>query len=112
MIENSGSASSGTTNGLSKAEFEADVIDEIFRDLVVGCTREKVVRNYFDIAVVGEGDHRAGTALCGSFSQGLMRRPMDLHSACPQNQCGNYFVETYQGVLSAMFSFLNEKFSH
>ena len=72
LVDQSGSMASGMANGQSKAEFVADVINKTLRDLVVRCTREEGVRDYFDIAVIGYGDTSVRTALGGSLSQGFM----------------------------------------
>ncbi len=72
LVDQSGSMASGMANGLSKAEFVADVINRTLRDLVVRCTREEGVRDYFDIAVIGYGETSVRTALSGSLSQGLI----------------------------------------
>lgn len=72
LVDQSGSMASGMANGMSKAEFVADVINRTLRDLVVRCTREEGVRDYFDIAVIGYGDTSVRSALGGSLSQGLI----------------------------------------
>jgi len=72
LVDQSGSMATGMAQGMSKAEFVADVINKTLRDLVVRCTREEGVRDYFDIAVIGYGDKSVHSALSGSLSNGLM----------------------------------------
>lgn len=55
LVDQSGSMADSMTSGRSKAEFVSDVLNKTLRDLIVRCTKEEGVRDYFDIAVIGYG---------------------------------------------------------
>ena len=69
MVDQSFSMNYLMSNGATKAQFVADVINRTLRDLVIRCTREDGVRDYFDIAVIGYGDGGVRNALGGALSQ-------------------------------------------
>ncbi len=54
--------------GATKAQFVADVINRTLRDLVVRCTREEGVRDYFDVAVIGYSDNQVRNGLGGALA--------------------------------------------
>jgi len=68
MIDQSTSMNDLMSSGRSKAQFVADVVNKTLRDLVVRCTREEGVRNYFDISVLRYGEGLVGNALQGRLS--------------------------------------------
>lgn len=68
VIDQSASMNETMASGRSKAQFVADVVNKTLRDLVVRCTREEGVRDYFDVAVLQYGDNTVRNALAGKLS--------------------------------------------
>jgi hypothetical protein len=68
LIDQSASMRDAMATGTSKAQFVSDVINRTLRDLVVRCSREEGIRDYFDIAVIGYGDTSVRNALSGELS--------------------------------------------
>ena len=68
LVDQSGSMDERMQGGATKAQFVADVINRTLRDLVVRCTREEGVRNYFDVAVIGYSDNQVRNGLGGSLA--------------------------------------------
>lgn len=52
-IDRSGSMAERTPQELSKAQMLADVMNRLFSELILKCTRSEGVRHYFDIGVIG-----------------------------------------------------------
>lgn len=69
LVDQSASMNEAMANGQTKAEFVADVINRTIRDLVIRCTREEGVRDYFDVAVIGYGGNGISNALPGSLAK-------------------------------------------
>lgn len=53
--------------GLSKADFVADVVNHTLHDLVIRCTKTEEVRNYYYVSIIGYGGRATGTAFGGSL---------------------------------------------
>lgn len=68
LVDQSGSMGDKMTSGATKAQFVADVINRTLRDLVVRCTREEGVRDYFDVAVIGYSDNQVRNGLGGALA--------------------------------------------
>jgi hypothetical protein len=69
LVDQSGSmADMMSSSPRSKAQFVADVLNKTLRDLVVRCTRDEGVRDYFSVGVVGYGDGGAKNGLTGGLS--------------------------------------------
>jgi len=70
LVDQSGSmADLMTSSPRSKAQFVADVLNKTLRDLVVRCTRDEGVRDYFSVGVIGYGgDGGATNGLTGALS--------------------------------------------
>lgn len=51
----------GASGERSKAEFLADAVSRLIQELILRCSREDGVRNYFDVGVVGYTTDNAGT---------------------------------------------------
>jgi hypothetical protein len=68
VIDQSASMNETMASGRTKAQFVADVVNKTLRDLVVRCTREEGVRDYFDVAVLQYGDNSVRNALAGALS--------------------------------------------
>ena len=69
LVDQSASMGERMAGGQTKAEFVADVINRTIRDLVVRCTREEGVRDYFDLAVIGYGGSGVRNAFTGQLSR-------------------------------------------
>ena len=69
LIDQSGSMQEPMVSGSYKSQFVADVINRTLRDLVVRCTREEGVRDYFHVGVIGYGDTSVRNALGGALGQ-------------------------------------------
>lgn len=65
LVDQSASMNEAMHGGQSKADFVADVVNRTLRDLVVRCTREEGVRDYFDVAVVTYSDRAVESGLGG-----------------------------------------------
>lgn len=57
--------------GRSKADFVADALNKTIYTLIINCTKADGVRDYFEVGVIGYGQHGPVTALGGSLSGGL-----------------------------------------
>jgi len=68
LVDQSGSMGDQMSTGSKKANFVADVINRTLRDLIVRCTREEGVRDYFEVAVIGYGDTQVRNGLGGPLS--------------------------------------------
>lgn len=59
LIDQSGSMEdpwAGSDGGASKADALATIINRLFTEIVIKCSKDEGVRNYFEIAVLGYGD--------------------------------------------------------
>lgn len=65
LVDQSGSMADPMSGGTTKSRFVADVINRTLRDLVVRCSREEGIRDYFDVAVIGYGDQVVRNPLAG-----------------------------------------------
>ena len=68
LVDQSASMNDKMTSGQTKAEFVVDVLNRTLRDIVVRCTREEGVRNYFDVGIVTYGGETVRNGLTGSLS--------------------------------------------
>jgi hypothetical protein len=69
LVDQSTSMNEGMHSGVTKAQFVADVLNRTLRDLIIRCTREDGVRDYFDVAVIGYGGDGVHNALTGALAQ-------------------------------------------
>lgn len=67
LIDQSASMGDLMPGGGSKAAFVADVINRTLRDLVIRCSREEGIRDYFDVAVIGYGDKSVRNELAATL---------------------------------------------
>jgi len=74
LVDQSGSMDESMASGNTKAQFLSDVINRTLRDLVVRCTREEGVRDYFDVAVIGYGGAGVTNALTGALHDQWLHR--------------------------------------
>jgi hypothetical protein len=56
------------SSGVQKAQFVADVLNKTLYNLVVACTKQDGVRNYFEVGVIGYGGTSIGNAFSGPLS--------------------------------------------
>lgn len=68
VVDQSGSMKDEMATGSPKSTFVADVINKTLRDLVVRCTREEGVRDYFHVGVIGYGDAQVRNGLGGPLA--------------------------------------------
>jgi len=69
LVDQSGSMQEAIATGTAKSQFVADVINRTLRDLIVRCTREEGVRDYFHVGVIGYGDASVRSGFHGVLSQ-------------------------------------------
>ena len=69
VIDQSGSMANSMGSGRTKAQFVADVLNKTLRDLIVRCTREEGVRDYFSVGIVGYGDSGVLNGMSGDWLQ-------------------------------------------
>lgn len=72
LLDQSASMNEPMLSGRTKAEFVADVLNKTLRDLVVRCTREDGVRDYFDIGIVTYSESTVATGFSGALRQGWL----------------------------------------
>lgn len=71
LIDQSGSMSvpsGGGSSEISKSMGVADAINRLLSNLVIKCSKDDGVRNYFEIGVIGYGDDNVSPAFLGKFS--------------------------------------------
>jgi hypothetical protein len=54
--------------GTSKKQVVADALNRLLTELILRCAREEGVRDYFHVAVIGYGSHRAESAFKGQLA--------------------------------------------
>jgi hypothetical protein len=69
LVDQSASMNEAMASGSAKSQFVADVINRTLRHLVVRCTREEGVRDYFQVAVIGYGDNSVRNGFQGALAQ-------------------------------------------
>lgn len=71
LIDQSGSMSApsgGGSSEISMSQGVADAINRLLSNLVIKCSKDDGVRNYFEIGVIGYGGDNASPAFLGKFS--------------------------------------------
>ena len=71
LIDQSGSMEdpwAGSDGGQSKADALATIINRLFTEIVVKCSKDEGVRDYFEIGVLGYGDNDVAPALGGTLA--------------------------------------------
>jgi len=53
VIDRSGSMDDSTSDGITKAQMLSDVMNRLFSELILKCTKQEGVRNYFEMGVIG-----------------------------------------------------------
>lgn len=72
LVDQSASMNDPMLSGRTKAEFVSDVLNRTLRDLVVRCTREDGVREYFDVGIITYSADDVTNGLGGSLSSSWM----------------------------------------
>jgi len=69
-IDRSGSMGEATPDGISKSKMLSDVMNRLFSELILKCTKSEGIRDYFDLGVIGY-DTSLGVVnpLTGNLSQ-------------------------------------------
>lgn len=75
LVDQSGSMQEVMTNGKSKAQFVADVLNRTLATLITRCTKSEGTRNYFEVGVLGYSNSDAQNGLAGALAH---RAPPDL----------------------------------
>jgi hypothetical protein len=82
LVDQSGSMSDQMgSSQRSKAQFVADVLNKTLRDLVVRCTREEGVRDYFSVGVLGYGGSGVQNGLGGASESEWLRPISDVSTS-------------------------------
>ncbi|MBO3750422.1 hypothetical protein J5X84_30445 [Streptosporangiaceae bacterium NEAU-GS5] len=69
LIDQSGSMGGKTSEGQVKAEVLADAINEVLHSLILRCTSDEGIRDYFKIAIIGYGaENEPDSVLSGRLS--------------------------------------------
>lgn len=66
LLDQSGSMGTHFTQGLSRAEYLAQVVDQAIEELCTRCNKADGIRDYFDLAVLGYGDTKVQSLLPNS----------------------------------------------
>lgn len=72
LVDQSASMNDPMLSGRTKAEFVSDVLNRTLRDLVVRCTREDGVRNYFDVGIMTYSHDEVSNGLGGALGSSWM----------------------------------------
>lgn len=82
LVDQSGSMSDKMSNGKSKAEQVADVLNRSLGAMITRCTKSEGTRNYFDVGVIGYGANGAYNGFKGALAGSLMN-PISAIEASP-----------------------------
>ena len=82
LVDQSGSMQDTMTNGKSKAQFVADVLNRTFATLITRCTKSEGTRDYFEVGVLGYSGATAENGLSGALS-GTVLNPISQIEAHP-----------------------------
>ncbi|WP_307734350.1 VWA domain-containing protein [Xanthomonas albilineans] len=72
LVDQSGSMQEVMTNGKSKAQFVADVLNRTLAALITRCTKSEGTRNYFEIGVLGYSGSDVQNGLAGALSHTVL----------------------------------------
>lgn len=72
LVDQSGSMQDQMTNGKSKAQFVADVLNRTLATLITRCTKSEGTRDYFHVGVLGYSGSTAENGLAGPLSHIVM----------------------------------------
>lgn len=72
LVDQSGSMQDTMTNGKSKAQFVADVLNRTLATLITRCTKSEGTRDYFHVGVLGYSGSTAENGLSGPLASTVM----------------------------------------
>lgn len=72
LVDQSGSMQDTMTNGKSKAQFVADVLNRTLATLITRCTKSEGTRNYFDVGVLGYAGASVENGLQGTLASNVL----------------------------------------
>ncbi|RSM26039.1 hypothetical protein C5B76_10730 [Aeromonas salmonicida] len=72
LVDQSGSMQDSMTNGKSKAQFVADVLNRTLATLITRCTKSEGTRDYFEVGVLGYSGSTAENGLAGALSGSIL----------------------------------------
>ena len=72
VIDQSGSMADKMDEGASKADNVATIMNRLLSELIVSCSREEGVRDYFDVGVIGYGGDGAKNGLGGALAGSIL----------------------------------------
>lgn len=72
LVDQSASMNDSMLTGKTKAEFVSDVLNRTLRDLVVRCTREDGVRDYFHVGIITYSNKEVANGLGGGLGSDWM----------------------------------------
>src|SRR5205823_793651 len=72
LIDQSASMADRMESGISKADEVATIINRFLQELIVRCSKEEGVRDYFDVGVIGFGGARPHNGLGGLLGERLL----------------------------------------
>jgi hypothetical protein len=72
LVDQSGSMQDTMTNGKSKAQFVADVLNRTLATLITRCTKSEGTRNYFDVGVLGYAGASVENGLQGPLTSNVL----------------------------------------
>lgn len=84
LVDQSGSMSDRLPSGESKAQFLADRLNELVRELIVRCSRADGVRDYYEVGVIGYGGQGVRTAFAGPLATEVLN-PLSRIDANPRS---------------------------
>ncbi|ENO8414705.1 VWA domain-containing protein [Vibrio mimicus] len=82
LVDQSGSMQDSMTNGKSKAQFVADVLNRTLATLITRCTKSEGTRDYFEVGVLGYSGSTAENGLAEALS-GAIIHPISQIEANP-----------------------------
>ena len=70
LLDQSGSMEDpfGQGGGKRKADGVADALNRLLQNLSIKCAKSEGIRDYYQVAVLGYGEHGVGSAFCGELS--------------------------------------------
>jgi len=82
LVDQSGSMQDEMTNGKTKAQFVADVLNRTLMTLIQRCTKAEGTRDYFQLGVLGYSGSTADNGLAGALSSTVLH-PISQIEASP-----------------------------
>lgn len=80
LVDQSGSMQDVMTNGKSKAQFVADVLNRTLATLITRCTKSEGTRDYFEVGVLGYSGSKVENGLSGALAASILHPISQLES--------------------------------